>query len=68
MSAYSDSIFKPAFFEPAPVSAKNIETKVKIRFFRPFPSVFIPNGEDVSAATFQVEEYHYMDAIAAKKT
>jgi hypothetical protein len=67
MSAYFDSVFKPAFSELAPVFAKNIETEVKIGFFRPLPSVFIPNGEDVSAATFQ-EEYHYMDAIAAKKT
>jgi hypothetical protein len=40
MSAYSDSIFEPAFSEPALVSTKkNIETEVEIEFFRPFSSL-----------------------------
>jgi hypothetical protein len=46
MSVYSDFVFEPVFSEPAPVSKKNIETKVEIEFFRPFPSIFIPNPAD----------------------
>jgi hypothetical protein len=37
MSTYFDSVF-----EPAPVSAKKIETEVEIGVFHPFLSVFIP--------------------------
>jgi hypothetical protein len=40
MSAYSDSVSEPVFFEPDSVSAKkNIETEVEIGFFRPFSSL-----------------------------
>ena len=33
----------PYFPNPIPFPPKNIETEVEMRFFRPFPSVFIAN-------------------------
>jgi hypothetical protein len=45
MSAYSDSVFEPTFSEPAPISAKKYRNGSRNRFFRPFPSVFIPSDE-----------------------
>jgi hypothetical protein len=49
MSAYSDSIFEPVFFESAPVFAKkNIEMRVEIGFFRPFPSLVRALGMDLT--------------------
>jgi hypothetical protein len=59
MSAYSDSVFEPAFFRTySRFRQKNIETEVEIEFFRPFssllvsPSCFANYGPEGTELTF----------------
>jgi hypothetical protein len=63
MSAYSDSVFDPGFFEPDPVFIKkNMETETGEGFFYPFPSVFIPIW-DWSTSLFRPGPYSVMDRV-----
>ena len=49
----------PYFPNPIPFPPKNIETKVEMRFFRPFPSVFIASYKCGAIEALEFREQIY---------